>query len=133
MIDISHINIFDTKIIHDERECERARFMIPEAGGIDAFVIPKRGQFPAKVFVGKDTHLQKALDGASHFEVDPSVLGMLCKIILFDNPAGKKAEWHFHILKVFEGSGKIESFYVNTHILLHLECSGHCSNAILLC
>jgi hypothetical protein len=67
------------------------------------------------VFVGEDTFLWKAPDGASHFEVDLSVLGILCKIILFNNPAGKKAERHFHILEVFEGSGEID-FFMSRHI-----------------
>ncbi len=89
MINIGVIHILDPKIIHDKREYDWAHFMIPEARGIDALVIPKRGQFPAKAFVGKDTRLQKAPVGASHFEVDPSVLGMLRKIILFYDPDGK--------------------------------------------
>jgi hypothetical protein len=110
MLDISLIYILDPKIINDEREYDWLHFMIPEARCTDALVIPKWGQFSAKAFVGKDTRLRKAPDGAMHFEVYPSVLGMLCKIILFDDPDRKQIEWHFHILKVFKGSGEIDFF-----------------------
>jgi hypothetical protein len=117
MINIDLTHILDPKSIHDERECDRAGFMIPKARCIDALVIPKWGQFSAKVFVSEDTHLWKAQDSALHFEVYPSVLGILCKIILFDNPDGKQVERHFHILKVFKASGEIEIYDVETHIL----------------
>jgi hypothetical protein len=90
MVNISLINILDPKIIHDECECEQTRFMIPEAGGIDALVIPKRGQFPVNAFVGKDTPLWKAPHQASHFKVDPSVLGMLCKSYCSTFQLGKR-------------------------------------------
>jgi hypothetical protein len=68
-----------------------------------------------KVFVCKDTSLQKAPYSLFHFEVNPSVFGMLLDVILFDDPKGKKAEWDFHILKVVKGSGEID-FFMSRHI-----------------
>ncbi len=115
MINTGLIHILYPKIIQDEHECDRAHFMITEARGIDALVIPKQGQFPAKAIVGKDTRLRKAPDSALHFEVDPAVLGMLRKIILFNDPDGKQVEWHFHILEVFKVSGEID-FFMLRHI-----------------
>jgi hypothetical protein len=117
MLNIGLIHILDPKIIHDERECDWVHFMIPEARCIDALVIPKRGQFSVKAIVDKNTCLRKAQYGALHFEVYSSVLGMLCKIILFDDPDGKQVERHFHILKVFKGRSEIDIFDVETHIL----------------
>jgi hypothetical protein len=134
MIDIGLIHILDPKSIHDECECDRARFMIPEARCIEALVIPKRGQFSAKAIVSEDTHLWKAQDSALHFKVYPSVLGILCKIILFNDPDGKQVERHFHILKVFKGSGEIEIYDVETHILAFgvLRTLFQCNFAVLI-
>jgi hypothetical protein len=43
---------FTPKIINNECKCDWACFMIPKAGGIEAFVIPKWGQFPSETLVG---------------------------------------------------------------------------------
>ena len=39
-----HALVFDTKIIHYERECDGAGHMLPEAGGMGHFKVPMLDQ-----------------------------------------------------------------------------------------
>jgi hypothetical protein len=49
--------------------------------------------------------------------MDPTVLGVGLEVVLFDDPAQEQAQGHFHMFKIFKGSGEIIFFYIKAHVL----------------
>jgi hypothetical protein len=66
-------DVFDTKIVDNQRERDWLCFMFPQAGSIVTFLITMREETLLKELVGEDTCLGKAPHGAPHFEVNKSI------------------------------------------------------------
>jgi hypothetical protein len=48
--------------------------------------------------------------------MSPSVFGVGVEVLLFYDPGWEKAQGHFHVFKIFKGSGEIKGFNIKAHV-----------------
>ncbi len=66
--------------------------------------------------VSKDAGLGQTPDGLAYLEINVSTKNFVEKVVLGDNPRGKKADGHFHVLILVECCCQVEISYVEAHV-----------------
>jgi hypothetical protein len=44
--------------------------------------------------------------------MDPSIFGVVVKVVLFYDPGWEQAQGHFHVFEIFKGSSEIKVFNI---------------------
>jgi hypothetical protein len=89
MICMFFTNVFNPKIVHDQRERDWPCVVFPQAGCICTLVVTVWEQSLLEKLVGKDTGLGEAPYHAPHFKVNETIEHMFIQIVLFNNLTGK--------------------------------------------
>jgi hypothetical protein len=82
MIDIVFTDIFDSEIVNNEGEQNRSSLVVPKAGHVHTFRIPKWGQLSLKALVCQNASLWEARHGSSHFDVNIAIVCVLVQVVL---------------------------------------------------
>ncbi len=90
--------------------------MFPKAGSLFAFVVSVWGKALLEELVGQYTSLGEAPNHSSHLQVNVSIVYLVGKAILFNNPWGGKGERYAHVFVPVKGGQKVEVLYIKVHI-----------------
>ena len=91
--------------------------MFPEAESLFAFIVTVGGKRFLQELVGQYTGLGEAPNRTLHFQVYASVVRLVGKVILLDDPRGGKGKGDVHIFVSIKGGQKVE-FFISRHIYL---------------
>jgi hypothetical protein len=116
MINVFLALIFDSKIVDSKGEGDRLRGVFTKAPGIFAFIISVRGKTLTQELVCKDAGLRQTPDGLAHLEINVSTDNFVKEVILGDNPRGKQADGHFHVLVPVKCCRQVEIANVEAHV-----------------
>jgi hypothetical protein len=121
MINVFLALIFDSKIVdNNEGEGDRSRSVFPKAWGIFAFIISMRGKTLTQELVYEDSGLRQTPDGLAHLEINASADDFVEEAVLGDDPRGKQAGGHFHVLIPVKCCCLVEISKVQAHVA-HLQ------------
>jgi hypothetical protein len=81
------------------------------------FVITMGEETFSEQLVCQDACLGKTPHCLTHFKIYKSVLCKLVQIVLLPSPGWEEGERHFHVFVLIKGSGQVEIFDVEAHVL----------------
>ncbi len=90
--------------------------MFPKSGGIFALMITVRGKVLKQELVCKDAGLRQTPDGFAHLEINVSADDFVEEVILGDDPRGKQADGHLHVLVPVKCCRQVEISGVKAHV-----------------
>ena len=90
--------------------------MFPKAGSLFAFVVSMWGKALLEELVGQYTSLGEAPNRSLHLQVNVSIVYLVGKAILLNNPWGEMGERYGHIFVPVKWGQKVEVLYIEAHI-----------------
>eukprot|EP00978_Attheya_sp_CCMP212_P021679 scaffold63644_cov46-Attheya_sp.AAC.4 len=97
-------DIFDTKTVNNQTECDGSCFMGEETWGALGLVVSRGLEVFDEAGVGKDAGLGQAIHAFSDFNNNVAIMDEWGKMVLFHNTFWNVFYWDTHIFRSFHGS-----------------------------
>jgi hypothetical protein len=108
-----NVNVFDTKVIHDEAKLEWMPCVGPKSWHGSRFVEALSNKARSEKVIGKDANLGKSVTALANFKVDPAILVSAREIVFIDELVQDVRELDANIFGIRHRSVQIEVLEIN--------------------
>ena len=112
MMGVSLVNIFNSKVVHNESEIDGSPIVAPEVRGGECMIVSCSVEVFGEDIVGNISILGKAIDTFPNFEIDPTVLCKITEVIFVDEFFRDVGEEETYIFTTIERISQVKKNYV---------------------
>ncbi len=107
-VEMFNVNVFNTKVIHDEAKLEWTPLMAPKSWRGSSLVEALSNKVQSEKVIGKDASLGKSVTALANSKVDPAVLVLAQEIVFLDELVRDVRELDANIFWIRHRSIKME-------------------------